>query len=188
MGSSNKDSNKEQYKGIFTYTDEVLNDFAAMYRMKTAVSPVTRLVIGLIGAAGTGLFAVLIALKGFSVGFLIPLVFFALILLLALLMGRKKADSSVERYRKHYLNKKVHVLLDDSGVELKINGQKSYARSKFKEVYSLLETEKTFFLEIKGRAFYILPKDGMDGRAEDLKAFVQKKCGKHFVYYDVSKA
>ena len=179
---------KEQYKGIFTYTDEVLSDFEAMYRMKSAVSPVTRIVLGLIGAAGTALFAVLIALKGFSIGFLILLVFCALILLLALTMGWKKTDSSVERYRKHYLNKKAHVLVDDSGVELKINGQKSYARSKFKDVYSLLETEKTFFLEVKGRAFYILPKDGMDGSTENLKAYVQKKCAKHFVFYDVSKA
>ena len=36
--------NKEQFKGIFTYTDEVLRDFEAMYRMKSAVSPITRLV------------------------------------------------------------------------------------------------------------------------------------------------
>ena len=179
---------KEQYKGIFTYTDEVLSDFEAMYRMKTAVPPVMRLVLALIGAGGVGLFAVLMALKGFSVGLLIPLVFFALILLLALVMGRKRAESSVDRYRKHYLNKRAHVLLDDNGVELKINGQKSYARSKFKDVYSLLETEKTLFMEVKGRAFYILPKDGMDGSTEDLKAFIQKKCGKRFVMYDVGKA
>ena len=184
MGSASK----EQFKGIFTYTDEVLSDFEAMYRMKTAVSPVTRLIVVLLGAAGTALFAVLIAMKGFSVGFLIPLIFSALVLLLGLTMGRKKADSSVQRYRKHYLNKKAHVLLDDNGVELKINGQKSYARSKFKDIYSLLETEKTFFLEIKGRAFYILPKDGMDGSTEELKDFLQKKCRKHFVEYDVRKS
>lgn len=179
---------KEQYKGSFVYTDEVLTDFEAMYRMKTAVSPITRLAVALIGAAGTAVFAVLMAMKGFSVAFLIPLVFSVLVLLLGLFMGRKKADSSVQRYRKHYLNKKAHVLLDDSGVELKINGQKSYARSKYKDVYSLLETEKTFFLEIKGRAFYILPKDGMDCSADELRDFVQKKCRKHFVTYDVSKA
>ena len=183
MGSAKN----EQYKGIFVYTDEVLRDFEAMYRMKTAVSPVTRLVLGLIGGAGMLVFLVLMFLKGFSVGFLVPAVLFALLLLLSLVIGRKKADSSVERYRKHYLNKKAHVQLDDSGVELKINGQKSYARSKYKDVYSLLETEKTFFLEIKGRAFYILPKDGMDCGADDLRSFVQKKCGKHFVKYNVQQ-
>ena len=96
-------------------------------------------------------------------------------------------ESSAERYRKHYLNKKVHVLVDDNGVELKLNGQKSFARSKFKDVYSLIETGKTLFLEIKGRAFYILPKDGMDCSAEELKAFIQKKCGKRFVQYDVGQ-
>ena len=170
------------------YTDEVLRDFEAMYRMKTAVSPAARLLTSLLGAAGTALFAVLMILKGYSVGFLIPLVFFALILLLGLLMGRKKADSSVERYRKHDLNKKVHVLLDDDGVELKINGQKSYARSKYKDVYSLVETENSFFLEVKGRAFYILPKAGMEGSSEDLKAFVQKKSGKRFVQYNLRGA
>ncbi len=181
MGSAGK----EQYKGIFVYTDEILSDFEAMYRMKTAVSPVTRLVLGGIGAAGMIVFLVLMLTKGFSVGFLVPLIVFALLLLLALVAGRKKADSSVARYRKHYLNKKVHVQLDDNGVELKINGQKSFARSKYKDVYSLLETEKTFFLEIKGRAFYILPKAGMDCSAEDLRSYVQKKCGKRFVKYDV---
>ena len=40
-------------------------------------------------------------------------------------------------------------------------------------------------MEVKGRAFYILPKDGMDCSAEALKSFVQKKCGKRFVKYDV---
>ena len=183
MGSAKK----EQYKGIFVYTDEILRDFEAMYRMKTSVSPVTRLVMGLIGAAGTVVFLVLMVLKGFSVSFLFLAAAFALLLLLALLGGRRKVESSAERYRKHYLNKKVHVLVDDNGVELKLNGQKSFARSKFKDVYSLIETGKTLFLEIKGRAFYILPKDGMDCSAEELKAFIQKKCGKRFVQYDVGQ-
>ena len=181
MGSAKK----EQYKGIFVYTDEILRDFESMYRAKTSVSPVTKLVMGLIGAAGMIVFLVLMFLKGFSVGFLFLTVAFALLLLLALFGGRRKVSDSAERYRKHYLNKKVHVLLDDNGVELKINGQKSFARSKFKDVYSLLETEKNLFLEIKGRAFYILPKDGMDCSVEELKAFIQKKCGKRFVKYDV---
>ena len=180
-------SAREQYKGNFTYTDEVLSDFEAMYRMKTAVSPVTRLVMALIGLAGAAVFTVLIIIKGYSLGFLVPLIMFALVLLLALMAGRKKADHSVQRYRQHYLNKKAHVVLDISGIELRIDGQKSFARSNFKDVYSLLETGRSLFLEIRGRAFYILPKDGMDDSAENLKAFIQKRCGKHFVYYDVSK-
>ena len=183
MGSANK----AEFKGIFTYTDEVLSDFEAMYRAKTSVSPVTRLVLGLVGAAFAVFFIVMMILKGFSVGFLVPAITGALVLLLSLLIGHKKADSSVERYRKHYLNKKAHVQLDDSGVELKLNGQKSYARSKFRDVYSLLETDKTLFLEIKGRAFYILPKDGMDGSLDDLKAFLQKKCAKRFQYFDLNE-
>ena len=177
----------EQFKGIFVYTDEILRDFEAMYRMKTSVSPVTKLVMGLTGAAGTLVFLVLMLLQGFSVSFLFLMAAFALLLLLALFGGRRKVASSAERYRKHYLGKKVHVLLDDNGVELKLNGQKSFARSKFKDVYSLIETEKTLFLEIKGRAFYILPKDGMDCVTEELKAFIQKKCGKRFVQYDVGQ-
>ena len=181
------DKGNEQFRGIFVFTEEVLDDFAKMYRMKTAVSPITRLVLCLIGAVGIAVFVVLMVMNGFSVGLLILAAFFALILLLGLLMGWRKADSSIARYRKYYLNKKAHVLLDDSGVELKINGQKSYARSKFKEVYSLLETDESFFLEVKGRAFYILPKDGMDGSADAIRDFVQKKCRKHFVFYDVSK-
>ena len=181
MGSANR----EQYKGIFTYTDEVLRDFEAMYLEKTAVSPRTRLALALVGLIGLGAFVVLMILQGFSVGFLVPAILFGLILLLAAVMGRKKADSSVARYRKHYLDKKAHITLDERGVELKINGQKSYARSKYQDVYSLLETEKTLFLEIKGRAFYILPKAGMDGSADEIKDFLQKKCRKHFVFYNV---
>ena len=177
---------KEQYKGIFTYTDEVLRDFEAMYLEKSAVSPKTRILLGLIGLLGVGVFAALMVLQGFSVGFLIPALLFGLLILLALLMGRKRADGSVTRYRKHYLEKRAHVLLDERGVELKLNGQKSYARSKYADVYSLLETDKTFFLEIKGRAFYILPKDGLDGNPDEIREFLQKKCRKHFLHYDVS--
>ena len=176
---------KEQYKAIFLYTEEVLQDFEAMYLQKTAVSPLTRVLLGGLGLAGLVVFAVLMAVKGFSAGFLVPLIFFGLVLILALMMGRKKADTSVERYRKHYLNKKAHFLVDDSGVELKINGQKSYARSKFKDIYSLLETDKTLYFEIKGRAFYILPKAHVDGNVEDLKAFLQKKCAKRFIKIDL---
>ena len=171
---------KEAYKAIFVYTGEVLDDFEAMYLKKTAVSPVTRLVIGIAGFAGLALFVVLMIVKGFSVGFLIPAIFAGLILLLALMMGRKKNVSSVERYRKHYLNKKVHFQIDDTGVEMKINGQKAYARSKFKDVYNLLETEKTIYLEIKGRAFYILPKDSLEGSVDGLKEYLQKKCSRRF--------
>ncbi len=113
MGSANR----EQYKGIFTYTDEVLRDFEAMYLEKTAVSPRTRLVLALVGLIGLGAFVVLMILQGFSVGFLVPAILFGLILLLAAVMGRKKADSSVARYRKHYLDKKAHITLDERGVE-----------------------------------------------------------------------
>ena len=181
-------TDKEAYKAIFTYTDEVLGDFEAMYIHKTSVSPAMRLVLALVGLAGVALFAALMVTKGFSVGFLVPLVLFALILLLALLLGRKKADSSVQRYRKHYLDKRAHFLIDSSGVELKLNGQKAYARSKFKDIYSLIETDRTFYFEIKGRAFYILPKDSIDGSTDDLRAYVQRRCGKRFQQIDVSKS
>ena len=171
---------KEAYKAIFVYTDEVLRDFEAMYLKKTAVSPVTRIVLGVCGLGGLALFTALMLVKGFSVGFLVPAVFSALVLLLALMLGRKKNTASVERYRKHYLDKKVHFQIDDTGVEMKINGQKSYARSKFKDVYNLIETEKTIFLEIKGRAFYILPKDSFGTSVDELKDYLQKKCGRRF--------
>ncbi len=174
---------KEQYKAIFVYTEEVLDDFEQMYRMKTAVSPIMRIVLAAGGLIGLGLFVALMVVKGFSVGFLVPAILFGFIALLSVLLGHGKADSSVQRYRKHYLNKKAHFLVDNSGVELKLNGQKTYARSKFKDIYNLIETEKTLFFEIKGRAFYILPKDEIDGSTEDLKAYMQNKCRKHFIEY-----
>ena len=176
-------SGKEEYKANFVYTDEVLRDFEAMYLEKTAVLPVTRSVLGLIGLAGLGLFALLIVRKGATIGLLIPAVLFGLVLLLSVTMGRKNAGNSVQRYRRYYLNKKAHFTVDGNGVELKISGQKAFARSKFKEIYNLLETEKTFFLEIKGRAFYIVPKDSIDGGAESFKEYLQKKCMRRFVSY-----
>ena len=184
MGKEKKER-KEEYGASFVYTDEVLRDFEAMYREKTAVSPITRIVLALVGLLGLGVFVALMVVKGFSVGFLVPAIVFGLVLLLSVTMGRRKADGSVQRYRKYYLNKKAHFAVDNTGVELKINGQKAYARSKFKDIYNLLETEKTLFLEIKGRAFYIVPKDAITGSVEELKEHLQKKCLRRFVTYSV---
>ena len=174
---------KEEFSASFVYTDEVLRDFEAMYLDKTAVSPATRIVLAIVGVVGLGAFVALMFLMGFSVGLLIPAIVFGLLLLLSVTMGRRKADSSVQRYRKYYLNKKANFSVDDTGVELKISGQKTYARSKFKDIYNLLETEKTLFLEIKGRAFYIVPKDAVVVSAEGLKEYLQKKCMRRFTLY-----
>ena len=47
----------------------------------------------------------------------------------------------------------------DEGVELHIEGQKSYARSKFKEIYGLYDTDRCLYCVIKGKAYYIIPKE-----------------------------
>lgn len=176
------DAKKEEFSLSFVYTDEVLQDFAAMYREKSAVSPITRIVFALIGLAGLGVFVAQMVMNGYSFGVLALAILFGAILLLAIFMGRNNADRSVQRYRRYYLNKKAHFSVDNTGVELKLSGQKTYARSKFKEIYTLLETEKTVFLEIKGRAFYIIPKDAVSN-VEDFKAYLQKKCMRHFITY-----
>ena len=73
-------------------------------------------------------------------------------------------------------------------LEMKLEGQKSYARSKYGEVYGLFDTARCFYIFVKGRAYYILPKDAVaGGEAEELQKFLQKKCRKHFQHFDLTE-
>jgi glucose-1-phosphate adenylyltransferase len=68
-----------------------------------------------------------------------------------------------------------------------LEGQKNYARSKFKEIYGLFDTDMCFYFVIKGKAYYILPRDSVEGGSDDdLKKYMEKKCGKRFVHYDTN--
>ena len=62
------------------------------------------------------------------------------------------------------------------------------SRSKYGEVYGLFDTALCFYIFVKGRAYYILPKDAVSGgESEELQKFLQKKCKKHFQHFDLTE-
>ena len=75
----------------------------------------------------------------------------SILLVLAFYRGKGHPDDSIERYRKAYLHKRASFRFDSEAVEMKLEGQKSFARSKYKEVYGLFDTDRCFYVKI-GRA------------------------------------
>ena len=176
------------YRASFTYTDEVLSDFEALYLKKKEISPVTRIVLGALGAAGAVFCGWMLYRGGFQFTYVGYLLICSVLLVLALRTGGKRPDDSVKKYRKYYTGKNAAFTVDDAGVELKIEGQQNYARSKFKEIYGLYETDLCFYFVIKGKAYYILPKAAVEGGTPDeLRAYMQKKCMKKFLKYELEK-
>ena len=172
------------FSAAFTYTDEVLSDFEAMYRQKKEITPVTRAVLGVLGAAGAAFFGYLLYKEGLQFVRVGYVVICSLMLLVALSGGNKRPDSSTQKYRKYYEGKKAEFTIDDSGVEMHLEGQKNYARSKFRDIYGLYDTDRCFYFVIKGKADYILPKAAVED-ADALKKYMEKKCAKHFLHYDL---
>lgn len=176
------------FRADFTYTEAVLGDFEALYLQKKEITPATRIVLGALGLAGAVYFGWTLyreALQFTRVGYLLIC---SILLVLAFSRGGKRPDDTLKKYRKYYLNKGAAFKVDDSGVELKIEGQQNYARSKFKEIYALYETDLCFYFVIKGKAYYILPKASVEGgTVEELRQYMQKKCAKRFLSYDTTK-
>ena len=109
----------------------------------------------------------------------------AVLLVVALSGSGKRPDESTAKYRKYYQDKQATFRIDDSGVEMHLEGQKNYARSKFKEIYGLFDSDMCFYFVIKGKAYYILPRDRVEGAGpEELKKYMEKKCGKRFLHYE----
>ena len=110
-----------------------------------------------------------------------------IMLVVALHRPGKRPDDSVQKYRKYYQDKQATFNIDGNGVEIHLEGQKNYARSNFKEIYGLFDTDMCFYFVIKGKAYYILPRDSVEGgSADDLRKYMEKKCGKRFVHYDTN--
>lgn len=183
-------SEKQQsgpFRANFDYTEEVLKDFEKMYQIKRETPLAMRIVFGLLGFIGAVYFGYLTYRDGFQFTIIGYLIICSLMMLVALSKGKNRPDESVGKYRKYYLNKTVSFLIDENGVEMRLEGQKSFARSKFKEIYGLFETDMCFYFVIKGKAYYILSKAGItEGAPETLKKYMQKKCAKSFLHYDVS--
>lgn len=181
---------KKQGSGLFNasfiYTDPILRDFETMYMAKKDMPLPTRVVLGVIGTAGAVYFGYMLYAEGIGFTRVGYLMICSIMILLALSRGRKRRDGTVEKYRKYYLNHRVNFIIDEDGVEMKLEGQKNYARSKFKEIYGLYDTDSCFYFVIQGKAYYILSKAGISGGTpEDLASYMQKKCKKTFLHYPV---
>ena len=174
------------FHAAFTYTEDILADFEAMYLQKKETPLATRAVLGALGAAGAVYFGWMIYRDGLQfirVGYL---VICSLLLLVAFARGAKRPDGTPAKYRKYYLDRKASFRIDDEGVEMKLEGQKNFARSRFREIYGLFDTDRCLYFVIRGKAYYILPRDSVEGgTVEELMKYMQKKCAKRFLHYDL---
>ena len=171
------------FTAAFTYTDAVLSDFEAMYRQKKEISPAMRIVLGALGAVGAVYFGYMLYRDGLSLTRVGYALICSVLLVVALSGGGRRPDDSTAKYRRHYQGKHCDFKIDENGVEMHLEGQKGFAKSKFKEIYGLFDTDMCFYFVIKGKAYYILPRDSV-GDAEALKKYMEKKCGKKLVHYD----
>ncbi|MBR1561527.1 MAG: YcxB family protein [Clostridia bacterium] len=181
---------EQQGKGLFRlsflFDEAILGDFEALYLQKKDMPLSTRVVLGVLGAAGALYFGYMTYKEGAQLTRIGYLLICSVLLVLAFSRSGKRPDDTVAKYRKHYLNRHATVAVDEEGIELRLEGQKNYARSKFKEVYGLYETDLCLYCVVKGKAYYILPKAYVaDDRADDLKKYLEKKCAKRFQRYDI---
>ena len=173
------------FNAAFTYTDAVLSDFEAVYRQKKEVSPAMRIVLGVLGAVGVIYFGYMLYREGLQFARVGYALICSVLLVVALSGGGKRPDESTAKYRKYYQDKQATFKIDENGVEMHLEGQKNYARSKFREIYGLYDTDMCFYFVIKGKAYYILPKASVEGAgADELKKYMEKKCGKKFQHYE----
>ena len=179
---------KALYSASFVYTDVILKDFEALYLEKKKLSPTARIILALLGFAGVVYFAIMLYREGWRVAYVGYLMICSVLLVLAFSRGKSRPDDTIAKYRKYYLNHRVSFHFDGAGVEMKLEGQKNYARSKYREVYGLNETARCLYLIVKGRAYYILPKEAVGGECDELKRYLQKKCGKKFIPYELAES
>lgn len=184
------DGNQKQdlaFRASFLYTDEILSDFEALYWAKGQVSLPVRLFCGLLGAAGAIYFGLTLYQEGFHLVYIGYLIICALMILVAC-SSRKRSGSNetLKKYRKYYQDRRVSFRIDEEGMEMKLEKQKTFARSKFRQIYGLFETEKCFYFVIKGKAYYILSKRALgEEDTERLRRYMEKHCKKKFQFFHI---
>lgn len=181
--------NKALFQACFVYDKETLDDFEALYLEKKTISVPVRIALGVIGAAGAVYFGLSLYREGISFGWeslaeVGYLLICSVMIVLALSRGKARPDDTLKKYRKYYTDRRCTFQIDEEGVEMHLEKQKNYARSKFREIYGLYDTERTLYFVIKGKAYYILPKRAVTGgTAEELCRYIEKKCQKKFLHY-----
>ena len=169
----------------FTYTEDILSDFEALYLQKKEIPAATRVVLALLGVAGAVYFGWGLYREGLALTRVGYLLICSVMLVVALSGGRNRPDDSLKKYRKYYLNRGASFTIDEDGVQMHLEGQKNYAKSRFKEIYCLNDTDACLYFVIKGKAYYILPKAAVSGGScEELMRYMQRKCQKRFQHYD----
>ena len=179
---------KPQFTASLVYTDAVLRDFEALYLEKKKLSPASRVVLGLLGAVGAVYFGWMLYREGAQFTRVAYLLICSLLLVLAFSGSSRRPDDTVRKYRTAYLNKRATFSFGSDALEMKLEGQKTWARSKYREVYGLFDTALCLYILVKGRAYYILPKEAVaGGESEELLKYLQKKCKKHFQHFDLTE-
>ncbi len=180
-------SQSSAFQADFVYTDAILSDFEALYQAKGTVSLPVRIVCGVLGVAGALYFGFELYSQGFGIARVGYLILCSLMILVACSSRKRSgADDTLKKYRKHYENRRVTFRIDESGLEMKLEGQKNYARSKFQQIYGLYETERCFYFVIKGKAYYILSKEAFSPEDRDaLHTYMERHCKKKFHSFQV---
>ena len=176
---------KALYRASFVYKDAILSDFEQLYMAKKEIPRSTRLILGGVGLIGVVFFGWMLYREGFQFTRLCYMLIASVMLVLAFSRGKARPDGTVDKYRRHYHNRRCEFSIDEEGIEMHLEGQKNYARSKFKEIYGLFDTDLCFYFVIKGKAYYILPKDALADPGEFGK-YMEKKSHKRFQHYDLN--
>ena len=183
---SEHSKNKALFQASFVYDRETLDDFERMYLDKKTISVPARIVLAVIGVAGAVYFGLSLYREGIRFGWesvaqVGYLLICSVMIVLAVSRGMARPDDTLDKYRKYYTDRRCTFQVDEEGVEMHLEKQKNYARSKFREIYGLYETERCFYFVIKGKAYYILPKGAVrGGTVEELRRYMERKCQKKF--------
>lgn len=131
-------SQSSMFQASFVYTDEILSDFEQLYHLKGSLSPVARIICGVLGVAGAIYFGFQLYRHGFQIATAGYLIVCSLMILVAVSSRRRSgADDTLKKYRKYYENHRATFRMDADGVDMKLEGQKNHAHSKFRQIYGL---------------------------------------------------
>lgn len=175
------------FQAEFTYKADDLQDFEKLYRSKKQLSLPIRIFFGLAGALGALFFGYNLYTKGFNLAWTGYLVACSLMLVLAFHKENKnQPDKTCQRYRKYYTGKKVNFLINEDGIEMHLEKQQNYSKSPYKKIHGLFKTDRCWYIAIQTQAYYVIEKKALTGgSAKEFEQYLEKKCQKRFIAYEV---